>query len=277
MIVRFFSLAARSAVLRRALWRFTYEAAARCFRDPAWTCMNYGYDPAPGEGRLMFGPGEQFERFPFQLYERVIRPVRLAGLDVLEVGCGRGGGAAMLARHERPRRLVGLDAAGAAVAFCRRQHSVDGLSFERGDAEALPFPPGSFDVVINVESSHCYGSFAGFLAQIHRVLRAGGRFLYADFRDRPDVDAWRRSLVASGMALEEEENISPRVVAALELDANRRREFIQSAAPGWLKAAAGDFAGLPGTRIHRQLAAGDLEYRCFSLRKMGPDGAADPR
>ena len=43
------------------------------------------------------------------------------------------------------------------------------------------------------------------MPEVHRVLGPGGRFFYADFRDRPDVDAWRRSLAASGMAVEEDE------------------------------------------------------------------------
>jgi ubiquinone/menaquinone biosynthesis C-methylase UbiE len=55
------------------------------------------------------------------------------------------------------------------------------LSFIKGDAEALAFDAGSFGAVINIESSHCYGSMETFLANAKRVLCQKGYFLYADF------------------------------------------------------------------------------------------------
>ena len=55
-----------------------------------------------------------------------------------------------------------------------------------GDAESLPFGDEMFDAVVNVESSHCYGSTPAFLAQVKRVLRCGGHFLFADLLDRSE-------------------------------------------------------------------------------------------
>ena len=54
----------------------------------------------------------------------------------------------------------------------------------QGDAQNLPFPDESFDAVINVEASHIYPNFERFLGEVARVLRPGGHFLYADFRNR---------------------------------------------------------------------------------------------
>jgi SAM-dependent methyltransferase len=50
----------------------------------------------------------------------------------------------------------------------------------QGDAEALPFDDGSFDAVINVESSHNYPDLAKFLSEVARVLRPGGHFSHVD-------------------------------------------------------------------------------------------------
>ena len=55
------------------------------------------------------------------------------------------------------------------------------VAFVQGDSEALPFPNGSFDVVINVESSHTYPHFDRFAAEVWRVLRTNGTFLITDF------------------------------------------------------------------------------------------------
>jgi ubiquinone/menaquinone biosynthesis C-methylase UbiE len=61
------------------------------------------------------------------------------------------------------------------------------LTFVQGDAENLPFPDASFDIVVNVESSHTYPHFDRFAAEVRRVLRQGGRFVITDFRERPQM------------------------------------------------------------------------------------------
>ena len=53
-----------------------------------------------------------------------------------------------------------------------------------GDADNLPFADQSFDAVINIEASHCYPRLSHFLADVARVLRPGGHFLYVDARWR---------------------------------------------------------------------------------------------
>src|SRR5262249_52827527 len=55
-----------------------------------------------------------------------------------------------------------------------------GVSFAHGDAQALPFPDGTFDLVTNIESSHSYPQVARFFAEALRVLRPGGTFCYTD-------------------------------------------------------------------------------------------------
>src|SRR5437016_14665802 len=88
--------------------------------------------------------------------------IDLKGLDVLEVGCGRGGGASYIMRYLKPKSMTGVDIAEKAIAFCKRYHTVEGLSFRYGDAESLPFDNNTFDVIVNIESSQCYGSIPRF-------------------------------------------------------------------------------------------------------------------
>ncbi len=95
--------------------------------------------------------------------------------EVLEVGCGRGGGGAYVAEHFRVSRLTGLDFSGAAIRFARAHHADPRLRFVRGDAENLPFPDAWFDAVLNVESSHCYPDVPRFTSEVARVLRPGGQ------------------------------------------------------------------------------------------------------
>ncbi|HXQ96018.1 MAG TPA: class I SAM-dependent methyltransferase, partial [Candidatus Acidoferrales bacterium] len=52
------------------------------------------------------------------------------------------------------------------------------------DVAALPFPPVSFDVVVSTFSMHHWADPAAGLAELHRVLRPGGRVLVWDFAGR---------------------------------------------------------------------------------------------
>src|SRR4030042_1684299 len=105
----------------------------------------------------------------------------------------------------------------------KHRHSIPGLSFSCGKAESLPFEKDAFDVVINVESSHCYATLGNFLKEVHRVLRLNGYFLLADFRNKEQMDQLRRHLQGSGFQFLREEIITPHVLRAMELDHERKR------------------------------------------------------
>ena len=110
------------------------------------------------------------------LYAEVVRAApAIAGVDVVEVGSGRGGGARWLAEACGARSVVAVDIAPAAVELARALHrDVPGLVFESGPSHALPCPDASADVVVSVESCHHYPSLPAFLAEAWRVLRPGG-------------------------------------------------------------------------------------------------------
>ena len=138
----------------------------------------------------------------------------------------------------------------------------------QGDAEALEFGEGVFDAVINVESSHCYGTMDRFLAGVHRVLKRGGHLLYADSRDRADVPRLRQHLRESGLDVVEEEWLNAAVLSAIELDGARKQALIQAKVPRLLRPFLRRFAGIgEGAPIYGLLRRGDKQYLRFVLRK----------
>ncbi len=229
--------------------------------------MNYGYAPAPGEPPLELDAADEPDRLCIGLYERTLASAALTGRDVLEVGSGRGGGAAWIARRHRPHRTVGLDFSAAAVALSRRHRHAGGLEFVHGDAEAMPFDDGAFDVVVNVESSHCYGSFPTFIAEVHRVLRPGGTFCWADFRPAAAVDATIAQLAASGLTLTAQEDVTARVVAALRADDDRKAGLIEAWLPRVVHPLVRRFAAMEGSRGFEAFAAGRTRYVVARLDK----------
>src|SRR5918997_794484 len=69
------------------------------------------------------------------------------GMSILDVGSGPGTITADLAARVAPGRVVGTDASADVVAQAAADHEAPGLSFEVGDAYALPYAAGEFDVV----------------------------------------------------------------------------------------------------------------------------------
>lgn len=263
MLARLFTGLCRAAPLKKALWRGWYGYLARAYPRPDWTFMNYGY--AGGEPPRL-DPADEPDRCCIQLYDHVAGAVDLREARVLEVGSGRGGGASFIKRYLHPARMVGVDLSQDAVDLCRAAHRVEGLEFLKGDAERLPFPDKTFDAVVNVESSHCYPSLPAFLAEVRRVLRPGGAFLYADFRDRADLGEWRKSLEASGLAVLRETDITANVVAALDADDERKLALIRRIVPRPLRRSFLDFAAVRGSSVYEAFRRGDSVYISFVLK-----------
>jgi ubiquinone/menaquinone biosynthesis C-methylase UbiE len=109
-------------------------------------------------------------------FGRYMHPEFIKDKDVLEVGCGMGTHASMLARTGA--RLTAIDLTERAVQTTRRRFELFGLQgrIERADAEKLPFPDASFDFVWSWGVIHHSSRFESCLAEIARVLRPGGRF-----------------------------------------------------------------------------------------------------
>lgn len=246
--------------------RYGYPLATRVMGTNARLFLNYGYEEDPPMAVPLATSDEPY-RFCIQQYHRVASQVDLAGRQVLEVGCGHGGGASYLVRTFDPASYTGLDLNPAGIGFCRRTYRLPGLDFVRGDAENLPFPDQSFDAVINVESSHCYPQFTRFLGETARVLRAGGHLLYTDLRHRVAVADWEAALAEAPMRIVSQRAINVEIVRGLERSSRQWQELIDRHLPGYLRGLARSQTPLPGGRLYRAVQSGECSYRMYCLVK----------
>ncbi|HSK12935.1 MAG TPA: class I SAM-dependent methyltransferase, partial [Phnomibacter sp.] len=141
------------------------------------------------------------------------------------------------------------------------------LQYVQGNAESLPFAGESFDVVVNVESCHAYGSVPNFLDEVKRVLRAGGYLCLTDMRGGPGLEKLKKELEACGMEKVFEEDITGRVVQAIELDEPNKWAQIKQVVPYKYQKIFGEFAGVAGSQIHLQLKDRRLIYYRWVYRK----------
>lgn len=267
MLVSLYRYSLQIPRLRSFLARLMYWFFARRFPHDEWRFMNYGSAPSGAqESWFALEGADEADRYFIGPYHHLASAVDLAGRDVLEVGSGRGGGCSYLARYHAPRSVVGVDFSRRAVRLSRFLHRVPGLSFEWGDAEQLPFGEGSFDAVVNVESSHCYRSMAAFLVEVRRVLRPGGHFLFADFRPANGLDVLRGQLGGAGMTILRETDITSDVLTSLDRDGERRLGLMHLRMKGAMLDIFRQFAGLRGSKVYEEFRLGLKRYVAFVLR-----------
>ena len=216
--------------------------------------MNYGYAPLSAE--LASSP--EPERYCLQLYRHLLGDADLTGKRVVEVSCGRGGGAAHVAQTYKPREYMGIDISEKNVALAIQRFSqVPGLRFAVGNAEALPLASKVCQALINVEASHLYDNPLQFFSEAWRVLDSGGTFFHVDliWKDKDPS----KLIEAAGFSLAFVEDITDHVRQALELDSERREQIVMSF-PEEMRADFRDWSGVKGHRAHRRLVTGEWKY-----------------
>ena len=117
---------------------------------------------------------------------RISEEARLGGSErVLDLACGSGIYARPFAQRLEHGRVVGLDLSRPMLREARRRASREGcgnLDLVRGSALDLPLRSRVFDVVNCCGALHLFPDVPRALAEIHRVLRDGGRFTAAVIR-----------------------------------------------------------------------------------------------
>jgi len=129
------------------------------------------------EGWSLFAPLEAFTTIPAA---RLVAFARVArGENVLDVACGTGVVAVTAAR--RGARVRGLDLAPPLLERARSNAAMAGveIDFVEGDAEALPYPDATFDVVLS-QFGHMFAPRPNVaIAEMLRVLKPGGRIAFS--------------------------------------------------------------------------------------------------
>ena len=102
----------------------------------------------------------------------------VAGLDVVELGCGTAYFSAWLAR--RGARVVGVDVTPAQLETARRMQAELGPEFElvEASAEAVPLADASFDLVLSEYGASIWCDPGAWIPEAARLLRPGGRLVF---------------------------------------------------------------------------------------------------
>lgn len=92
---------------------------------------------------------------------------------ILDVGCGTGSLASALAARTQNTSITGIDFSPAYIAHATRKNTYANVSFETGDACAMPYADDSFDRVLSLLVLHYVREPMRAVAEMRRVARPG--------------------------------------------------------------------------------------------------------
>ena len=254
--------------MKRILWRMMHRIIINRYEGSEVVFLNYGYEYLnTKENPLKLEERDEKERYCLQLYHSTVEGINLENKDVLEIGCGRGGGASYISRYLKPKSYIGLDMAKEVIKFNSKYHKVPGLSFVVGNAQEIKFEDESFDAIVNVESSRSYNDFEAFVSESYRVLRPKGHLLFADIRTEEENEILREQFKKAGFKVIKEENIIQNVVKALDMDSERRLKLMKEKSPRIIHGLAEEFSSTKGSKRYQEFADGTQIYMQYILQK----------
>jgi len=129
--------------------------------------------------QIRFDDGAAYERY-MGVWSRLVGERFLewlaapTGARWLDVGCGNGAFTEMIVEQCAPASVAGVDPAEGQLAFARTRSALRSADFRQGDAMALPYPDGAFDVAVMPLVIFFVPDPAKGVAEMARVVSSGG-------------------------------------------------------------------------------------------------------
>jgi SAM-dependent methyltransferase len=258
---------------RQVVHRLLYEAiySLPAVRDRAF--FNSGYHPPPaGMPAPPPGSGAAVQAALYH-YAMCVLPgdIMPAPRSLLDIGCGLGGGLLHAARAFPQAGLAGIDQSRAAIRAARQRLAKAGVAAElrAGRGDEIPFPAGSFDLVVSIGTVTYVGYPAFVRAAAPMVAPGGALSLTAGITDTPLL--WTQARLAAlgretGLELRGFEDITERCLAAFAEQAAAHAALLRRLPP-FLRGAAAEWAVLPGSRRLAMYEAGRKKEIAVVLAK----------
>ena len=241
--------------------------------------------------QIRFTDGAGYERY-MGVWSRLVGRAFLewlappSGGRWLDVGCGNGAFTEMIVDKCAPASVHGIDPSPAQIAFARTRPGARIADFRQGDAMALPFPDGSFDVAVMPLVIAFVPDPPKGVSEMARVVRTGGlvgAYMWDDAEGGFPYGTLMAEMRALGVAVPQPPSPDVNRIDALRalwtgaglVDVDTRAITVQRAYANfddyWATIRLGPSVGPPlAAMTGADLAR--LEARMLELLPAGPDG-----
>lgn len=265
LAVHLFDLAAYEV-----LYRFSPVARKRFF--------NGGYLPlSPDLRHLPELAGEEASAMMYHLLlADLIADLHPDPSDILDVGCGQGGGLLYAHALFPKARLIGTDRNGTVTRKAARLLApISGSRVVKGHGPRINLPDASADLVLSVGAPTYFG-LPAYLAEAARCARPGAIIAFsAGYRqgDHTTIQAELRSAAdANGLVFHRYADITPHTFAALQADIPRRAAEL-ARVPWPFRAYGWKWADMPGSAEYEEYRTGRrADFACILQRPHSPGG-----
>ncbi len=124
-------------------------------------------------------------------------------VHVADLGCGAGRNAGELLRRYPQAAVTAVDYSELSVSKAKEYNqamiAAGRCTVRQGDVSALDLPAGSFDLVTAFETIYFWPGLEKCFAQVHNILKPGGRFLICNESDGTDAAGTKFAKIIDGM------------------------------------------------------------------------------
>lgn len=246
------------------LYRFSPVARKRFF--------NGGYLPlSPNLHRLPDLAGEDASAMMYHLLlADLIADHTPDPADILDVGCGQGGGLLYAHALFPKARLIGTDRNGTVTRKAARLlAAIPGTRVIKGRGTRINLPDACADIVLSVGAPTYFG-LPTYVAEAARCARPGGIIAFSAGYRQGDHSAIETELRAAaralGLTFHLYRNITPNTFAALEADIPRRAAEL-ARVPWPFRAYGWKWADMPGSAEYEEYRTGRrADFACILQR-----------
>lgn len=249
-----------------------YEVLYRLSPARKFWFFNGGYLPLDPDYIQM--PEFEGEDHSAMMYHQAghtqIAALNPAPKNILDVGCGQGGGMVYLSRLYHDARLTGTERSLSAVSLAKRRTApFIKADIQQGKSNGLAFPDESFDLLISVGAPTYFG-LTLFVNEAARVVEPGGIIsLSGGYRqgEHQKIEAeLREAAAANGLEFVSYRDITPNTFASLKADIPRREKALAKV-PWPFSLYAVKWADMPGSTEYEEYESGKRADFAAVMRK----------
>lgn len=122
------------------------------------------------------------------------------------------------------------------------------------------------DIIVNMESSHCYPDIHGFFKSVCYLLKDDGIFIISDFRFQHEMEGFEKDL-ESYFDVIKKEDVRRNVFHAMQLQNSIKMKALKEKIPWYMQKFMQNFFAVENSRMYNELQSGERAYFAYALKK----------